>query len=144
MVMNHDGLWVAVNGEVFQKLRVRSLLNGSQNQPHLEALFIQNRLLTGMRLQENKKQYENLYEIVVIWTIIEIAFSYKTNLGNMGILGTFTNLAIKGLRLPIGSTFFADLCMIMNSYILLRISYRVKDKEQTSSFIIFYLLFIID
>ena len=30
-------------------------------------------------------------------------------------------------------TFFAEFCLVMNSYIVLRISYRVKDKGQVKS-----------
>ena len=34
---------------------------------------------------------------------------------------------------PIGGRFYDELCLIMNSYVVLRISYRVKDKEQIKS-----------
>ena len=34
---------------------------------------------------------------------------------------------------PIGGTFFDELFLIMNSYIVLRIAYSVKDKEQITS-----------
>jgi len=42
----------------------------------------------------------------------------------------------------VSGTFFDDLCLIINSYIVLRIAYIGEDKEQALSFTIFDLLFI--
>ena len=39
-------------------------------------------------------------------------------------------IELKVSACPIGGTFFGELCLIMNSYIVLCISHSVKDKEQ--------------